>query len=238
MRSNRNVVLGIALGTLVVAGSLWAESARTSLPIIRGSHKAPVGQKAAPSSASRAIIDNIDHYDSGDAERSYHSKITNPSIPWHEKCRLAIAHGRLSLLWSDIGGTLGGTVEHGRSTLRIRLLCPDQIAVVEVPADFEVHAAPHSEEVGPMSFDTDMAAIEASATDAGVFSSFHLVGGTSNGFKSPGHTTLIPTGNGDYAVDSAFNIGYHLEFTGAKGGPLEGASGSVDSSILMKAVGK
>jgi hypothetical protein len=232
---NRNILVAATLGTLLVTGTLWAGSARISLPVIKADQKAVA---AAPSSVGQTIIDNIDQYDSSSAENSYHSKITDPSVPWQEKCRLAIAHRRLQLLSSDIGGTLGGTREVANSVLRVRLLCPELVAVVDVPTRFEVHSGPHPEEVGPMSFDTDMYAIEGIATNAGPFATFHLVGGTGNGFKSPGHTTLLPEGEGNFAIDSTFNIGYHLEFTGAKGGPLDGASGSVDSSILMKAVGK
>jgi hypothetical protein len=238
MRSRRNVILGVALGSLVVAGALWAEGAR--LPIIRSGHKAPKGQKAAAasSSLSRTIIGTIDYYDPSDPQRAYHAKVTDPSVPWQEKCQLAIRHGRLALLSTDVGGNLGGTREHGSSVLHVRVLCPDEVAAFDVPTDFVVDTAPHPEELGPMSFDTDMYSIEGKATDTPLFESFHLVGGTANGSKSPGHTTLIPTKDGSYAVDSTFDIGYHIDFVGAKGGPLEGASGSADSSVLMKAVGK
>ncbi|HEY4587681.1 MAG TPA: hypothetical protein VII86_00555 [Thermoanaerobaculia bacterium] len=239
MRSRRNVILGVALGSLVVAGALWAEGARLSLPIIRSGHKAQQGnQKALMSSVSQTIIDNIDHYDPTDPQRYYHAKVTDPGVSWQEKCQLAIRHGRLALLSTDAGGNLGGTREHGSSVLHVRVLCPEEIAAFDVPADFVVDTAPHPEELGPMSFDTDMYSIEGTVTDTPLFASFHLTGGTANGFKSPGHTSLIPESDGSYAIDSTFNVGYHLDFVGAKGGPLEGASGTADASVLMKAVGK
>jgi hypothetical protein len=237
MRSLRKAVLGISLAALVATGALWAKGAHTSLPLIKTGQKVP-GQKAAATSVSQTIITNIDHYESVDQQQYYHGRVTDPSVSWQEKCQLAIRHNRLALLSSDIGGSLGGTREHGSSTLEIHLLCPQEIAVVSVPADFVVDTAPHPDEVQPMSFDTDMYSIEGTATNAGIFASFHLVGGTGNGYKSPGHTSLIPASDGSLAIDSTFNIGYHLEFVGAKGGPLDGASGSLDSSILMKAVDK
>ena len=232
MRSSKNVVLGAALGVLVVAATLWAEGARPSLPLIK-SDQATENKAAAP-----AIVGAIDHYESASAENAYHAKIADPNVPWQEKCRLAIRHGRLHLLSSDIGGTLGGTLERGSSTLRVRVLCPEEVAVFEIPANFEVHSGPHPEEIQEMSFETDMHAIEGRGTDVGGFSSLHLVGGTSNGYKSPGHTSLIPAGDGTFAIDSTFNIGYRIEFVGAKGGPLEGSEGVIESTILMKAVGK
>jgi hypothetical protein len=239
-RNVRNLALGAVLGGLVIAGAAWAENPRTSVPVIKPAPAVQGSQKAAStsSSLSRTIINNIDHYDPSQPENYYHGKITDPSVSWQEKCRLAIQHGRLALLSSDIGGSLGGTREVGSSTLHIRLLCPDEIANFEIPASFTVDTAPHPEELGPMSFDTDMYAIEGSATNVGIFASIHLVGGTSNGTKSPGHTSLIPASDGSYAINSTFNIGYHLDFVGTKGGPLDGASGSIDSSILMTAVGK
>ncbi|HEX6900633.1 MAG TPA: hypothetical protein VF789_12990 [Thermoanaerobaculia bacterium] len=236
MRSHRNLVLGATLSALIVAGTLWAGEARRTLPLI----KAKPSEKAAAAqqSVGQVIIDTVDHYESSDIEQRYHAQIADPNISFAEKCDLAIRHRRLELLSSDLGGTLGGTRELGRSTLHIRLLCPQQVAEFEIPANFEVHAAPHPEEVKEMSFDTDMYAIEGRATDVGPFASFQLVGGTSNGFKSPGHTSLIPARDGALAVDSTFNIGYRIVFEGAKDGPLGGASGVIESSILMKAVGK
>ncbi len=226
---SKNVVLGAVLATLVVSGSVWAASNRP-LPVIEAQ------AAAASSSVSQTIIDNIDHYDSSGAQATYHAKINDPNIPWSEKCQLAIRHGRLSLLSTDIGGTLGGTVENGRSFLRVRLLCPEPVAVFDIPADFVVHAAPHPEEVQPMSFETQMHSIKGEATNVGPFAYISLVGGNANGFESPGRTSLIRVENG-YAVDSTFNIGYHIEWVGSPDGPLAGAKGSTDSSILMKAIG-
>jgi hypothetical protein len=230
MRSSRNVLSVIVLGALVVAGSLWAGD-NASIPVIRK------GQQAQQS-VSQAIIDVIDHYHSTDRENAYHAKINDPSVPWQEKCQLAIDHGRLQLLTSDLGGSLGGTRERATSVLWVHVLCPEEVAVLEIPADFVVDTAPHPEELQAMSFDTDMNAIEGKATDSTIFSVFHLVGGTANGYPSPGHTSLIPAEDGSFGVDSTFSIGYRIEFEGAKGGPLEGAAGKVESSILMKAVGK
>jgi hypothetical protein len=239
MRSHRNVVLGATLGALIVAGTLWAGEARRTLPLIKSKPGKPgTTEKAAASNVGRTIIIDIDYYESADYEREYHAKIANPNASFEELCDLAIRHQRLDLLSSDLGGTLGGTREVGRSTLHVRVLCPQAVTEFEIPANFEVHTAPHPDQVQEMSFDTDMYSIEGQGADVGPFASFRLVGGTSNGYKSPGHTSLIPASDGDLAVDSTFNIGYRIEFEGAKDGPLAGAAGTIESSILMKAVGK
>jgi hypothetical protein len=232
MRNHRKAVFGAALA-LVVSGTLWAGSARPSLPLIKSAQV-----KAATSNVSQTIIDNIDEYQSGSAEDRYHAKIQDPNVSWQEKCQLAIAHRRLELLSSDLGGNLGGTREVGRSILRVRLFCPEPVAVFDIPANFEVHTAPHPEELREMSFDTHMHSIEGQGTNVGPFAAFRLVGGTANGYESPGRTSLIPEGDGNFAIDSTFNIGYRIDYVGAPGGPLDGASGTYQSTILMKAVGK
>jgi hypothetical protein len=119
MRNPKNhVVLGVALGALLVAGTLWAGEAKSSLPLIKAGKKAQqvrLSKAAATnvSAVSQAIIDEIDVY-WAPVEETYHSKITDPSVPWHEKCRLAIAHGRLSLLHTEAGGSLGGPARSAR----------------------------------------------------------------------------------------------------------------------------
>jgi hypothetical protein len=233
MRSGRNFVLGLVLVTLAVAGSLWAESSGSSLPVIRG------GQKTQQLAAA-SIIYNTDYYEpiQKAAEEYYHAQISNPNVPLQEKCNVALRHGRLQLLASDLGGSLGGTRESATSVLWARILCPQGETVLEIPANFVVDTAPHPEEVQAMSFDTDMHSIEGKIADTGIFASFHIIGGTANGYPSPGHTSLIPMDDGSFAVDSTFNVGYRIEFVGAKGGPLDGASGTIESSVLMKAVGK
>ena len=230
MRSRRNILFGLILGVLVAAGALRAGDTHSSLPVIRS------GQQTQQAVAA-AIFSSIEEYVAA-VGADFHAKIADPNVPTQEKCRLAIVHRDFALLSSNPGGSLGGTQEHAKSILRVQLLCPEPVAVVDVPTTFVVDTAPHPEELKAMSFDTDMNSIEGTATDSTVFSSFRLVGGTSAGYPSPGHTSLIPADDGSFAVDSTFNIGYRIEFVGARGGPLEGAEGTMESSILMKAVGK
>jgi hypothetical protein len=50
---------------------------------------------------------------------------------------------------------------------------------------------------------------------------------------SPGHTTLIRLPNGNWNVDSFFDIEYRIDFVGAPGGPLSGRAGSTTGTIRM-----
>ena len=86
------------------------------------------------------------------------------------------------------------------------------------------------------SFQTDMLAIQGAIGSGDPdFAVFEIVGGTNNGFPSPGFTTLTQQSNGTFNVDSSFNVKYSIRFVGASGGKLRGFSGTTQGSVTMKA---
>jgi hypothetical protein len=60
-------------------------------------------------------------------------------------------------------------------------------------------------------------------------------GGAVFGLPSPGHTTLSELTNGDFNVDSFFDIAYEIEFVGAPGSVLEGMAGATQATLRMQA---
>jgi hypothetical protein len=66
------------------------------------------------------------------------------------------------------------------------------------------------------------------------FDLLRITAGTSFGLPSPGHTTLTHTPDGNWSVDSFFDITYRIDFVGAPGGPLSGKSGSTTLTIRMQ----
>jgi hypothetical protein len=54
---------------------------------------------------------------------------------------------------------------------------------------------------------------------------------------SPGHTTLVRRQDGNWNVDSFFDITYRIDFIGAPGGPFAGMSGSTTGTIRMQTGG-
>jgi hypothetical protein len=65
------------------------------------------------------------------------------------------------------------------------------------------------------------------------FDLLRITAGSSYGMPSPGHTTLVQAGGGNYHVDSFFDITYRIDFVGTPGGPLAGMSGSTTATIRM-----
>jgi hypothetical protein len=119
------------------------------------------------------------------------------------------------------GGTLGGETETFGS--------------LSVPLNTVVDSAPRTLGAPVQTFNTDMRRIQGGITGDPDFSSFQIVGGSANGFSSPGSTTLTRQSNGTFNVSSAFSVGYSVSFVGASTGRLKGLSGTTKGTVEMKA---
>ncbi|HEX6898252.1 MAG TPA: hypothetical protein VF789_00995 [Thermoanaerobaculia bacterium] len=140
------------------------------------------------------------------------------------------------------GGTLGGQVEIFGSSANFQLTGTGALAgwsrLVSIPLNTETHTAPRVNGAPVQTFKTDMARIQGSISGDPDFQFLEIVGGTANGFPSPGQTTLTLQPNGTYLVDSVFNVGFRIRFVGASGGRLSGLSGTTVDSVTMKAYQK
>jgi hypothetical protein len=65
------------------------------------------------------------------------------------------------------------------------------------------------------------------------FDVLRITAGSVFGLPSPGNTTLTQLPNGNFQVDSFFDITYRIEFQGAPGGQLDGLNGTTQGSITM-----
>ncbi|MBW8878974.1 MAG: hypothetical protein JF614_28835 [Acidobacteria bacterium] len=137
------------------------------------------------------------------------------------------------------GGPLGGEVENFTSTAVFQLSGTGVLSgwnrTVTVPLNVQVATAPRKAGAAVQTFNTDMRLIQGAITGDPDFDSFQVVGGTANGFSSPGSTTLTRQSNGTFNVDSSFNVGYVIKFVGASGGKLAGRSGATQGTVVMKA---
>lgn len=137
------------------------------------------------------------------------------------------------------GGPLGGEVENFTSTAVFSLSGTGALSgwnrIVTVPLTVQVATAPRTAGASVQTFNTNMEIIQGGITGDPDFASFQVVGGTANGFSSPGSTTLTRQSDGTFNVSSGFNVGYSIKFVGASGGKLEGLSGTTKGTVVMQA---
>jgi hypothetical protein len=243
--SKSSIGVWVTAGMLVAAGGAWGQP---RLPVVHADAKAEV--------STTAILKAVINYSSvavtssptsaAKAAKSltpdeYHAHMNDPRVPWVEKCKLILQHKSFTGIKIVYGGRLDGTLESAKSVLSARLYCNDVATPFsfDIPTDFTVAAAAHSDTAAGQSFDTNMDSISGTASDVPGFASISLIGGTSNGFNSPGHISLIPTdSDGTYVVDSTFTIGYRISYVGSEDGPLAGGSGTLEGVAVMKAYGR
>ncbi len=137
------------------------------------------------------------------------------------------------------GGPLGGEVENFNSTVTFQLSGTGSLSgwnrTVSIPLAVQVATAPRTPGAPTQTFNTNMERIQGSISGDPDFDSLEIVGGTANGFSSPGTTTLTRQSNGTFNVASRFNVGYSIRFVGAAGGKLAGLSGSTEGTVVMSA---
>ena len=137
------------------------------------------------------------------------------------------------------GGNLGGQRQLFDSTLRLYLEGTGSMSEfrrsLRVPVSMETHSAPRTPGEPVQAFVTDLFDLQGALTGDPDFASLTVVGGSSNGLPSLGHTTLADLGDGSFQVDSFFDISYQIDFVGAPGGTLDGLSGSTQASVRVEA---
>ncbi len=138
------------------------------------------------------------------------------------------------------GGSLGGTAATGAGmSIGMHLQGTGELAGFErtftVPIQFEQHNGPGRIPGQPaQSFDTDMFFMNGQIPPGDPdFDLLRITAGTNYGMPSPGHTTLTQLPEGDWAVDSFFDIEYRIDFIGQPGSQLSGMSGSTTATIRM-----
>lgn len=127
------------------------------------------------------------------------------------------------------GGPLGGEIEEFDSKLTFVMKGTGELAWFEHTVDVWVHCVVHTGPRAPgapvQSFPNDMFSLSGSVSDD-VFDPLTVQAGTVYGMPSPGHTTLTLLPDGQYHIDSFFDISYQIDFTGKAGGPLQGYGGT------------
>lgn len=105
---------------------------------------------------------------------------------------------------------------------------------LQMPVSGQIMTGPRMPGDPVQSFDTEMHRLQGQLPPGDPdFDLLRITAGTGFGLPSPGHTTLTKLPDGNWNVDSFFDITYRIDFVGAPGGPLAGQSGSEVGTVRL-----
>jgi hypothetical protein len=149
-------------------------------------------------------------------------------------CSLALPAGTCEKL----GGSLGGHGHCFDATLDLTVTGTGSLASLDrhiaVPVCGEVHTAMRNPGDPVQDFNSVFFRFFGELFGDPDFCEFRIRWGTDYNLPSPGHMTLTQLSNGDFAVDSFFDITYQIEFEGCPGGELDGYSGTTTATIRIE----
>ncbi|HYG61506.1 MAG TPA: hypothetical protein VEL74_02910 [Thermoanaerobaculia bacterium] len=150
------------------------------------------------------------------------------------------SHGLFGNIITGPGGILQGEIETFDSDLIFDITGVGPLkgwsTQVVIPTKVETHTGPRKLGEPVQSFETNMMRVEGQIKGHKDFEYLEVVGGTANGLESPGQTTLYRQKDGNWLVESSFNVKFQLRYKGARGSKLEGLEGSSEGVITMTAV--
>ena len=107
--------------------------------------------------------------------------------------------------------------------------------VLNLPTNGRITTSPRTPGGPVQSFDTEMLQLQGQLPLGDPdFDLLRITAGSNFGLPSPGHTTLTNLPDGNWAIDSFFDITYRIDFVGAPGGSLAGQSGSVVGTVRLE----
>jgi len=133
------------------------------------------------------------------------------------------------------GGSLGGDIESGNAVFNMAMVGNGfsfSRNIDMMLSQIEMHTGPRTLYDPIQMYPTDMFRLQGQIPPGDPdFDLLRITAGTGFAMPSPGHTTLTQLGNGNWAVDSFFDITYRIDFVGAPGGQFAGMSGSTTGTI-------
>ena len=142
-------------------------------------------------------------------------------------------------LCEDPGGSLGGHANCYDNTIEFQVTGTGLLAGfnrnLSMPAMSEVHTAPRTPGDPVQTFDTEMISLQGDLFGDPDFDFLQIRAGSRFELPSPGGTTLVQKLNGNWNVDSFFDVEYRIDFQGALGSILEGLGGSTTAQVRLAA---
>lgn len=140
------------------------------------------------------------------------------------------------------GGTLGGELSMGYDQLEMQIVGEGAWAgykrTLIVPVQTFVNWGPKADYQSRQGRAADVHFLYGEIAGDPDFGLLRVTGGTGFGMPSVGHTLAEKQSNGDYRVDSNYDLNYRIEWTGAPGSMLAGESGALQATLEMKAGGE
>jgi Dockerin type I domain len=138
---------------------------------------------------------------------------------------------------SSPGGPLGGEMESFNATLILDMDGTGMLAgftrLIAVPVEIETHSAPRNPGDPEQDFTTDFYTMFGQVFGDPDFDQLQITAGTGFSLPSPGNCTLTDLGDGNFNVESFFDVTYQIQFVGAPGSILEGFAGISTATIRI-----
>ncbi len=132
-------------------------------------------------------------------------------------------------------GSPGSGETYGFDTEMLQLTLSGGGRVLNLPLSGQIRTNPRTPGDPVQSFDTDMRRMQGQLLLGDPdFDLLRITAGADFGLPSPGHTTLTQLPDGNWAVDSFFDITYRIDFVGAPGGHWSGQSGSTTGTLRLQ----
>ncbi len=139
--------------------------------------------------------------------------------------------------WTDFtgivrtpGGTLGGEIQQFDAGLEWHLTGTGDLTgfsrTIQLQPQCEVHTAPRTPGEPVQTFAGDIMSMQAVLYGDPDFCELSITAGSGFGLPGPGQTILTELSDGNFNVDSFFDITYRIDFAGCPGSLLEGLAGS------------
>jgi hypothetical protein len=136
------------------------------------------------------------------------------------------------------GGSLGGDGNCSGLDLQLQVTGTGALAgfnrVLSIPLDWEAHTGPRNPGDPVQSFDAATIQMQGQLFGDPDFDTLVIRAGSFFGLPSPGHTVLTDLSNGNFNVDSFFDLTYEIDFVGAPGSVLDGLSGTTQATIGIR----
>ena len=141
--------------------------------------------------------------------------------------------------FSTTGGTLGGEVHTFEATLDWQITGTGDYAGfsrhLAIPVGGAMHTAPRIPGDDIQEFEQVLFNLQGELFGDPDFCELIVVAGNGNGLPSPGSTTIKKRTDGDFNVDSFFDITYRIDFQGCPGSILDGLAGSTTATDRFQA---